>query len=583
MFKTIVNRTTNVQIPTKNHLLTSLSEVSPNFIEKYKVYLPVFIKLFETLIHKSLLCKKVLEITDISSNWTDLINIGAPAADTMNPNPRSIEGDLPGDIQSFNTRWAVGRANSKVHFNNTLNSIIEASRALINDATNVLAEINVKQQFFELKENFIKNYYNNNNTLPLMPLSLNTVILHDNIVVNGANAPYTLIPYPNKLDNEFKLLYGMNSVINNKSLDNSINSYIWLKEELKNYNNSSLSVNKIDVAKVNDYIEMNNKLTISLASIIHYNQFLNETKTNNRFIYINSRTTPGIPPAPCDNTDTYYTKLNPLSVLNEALDSVDNTSLANTKNKISNIIKQSNTTLDISRVNARFLNILDLNIVPLNIHALMREIPLTNIYNYSFTYDHIVKQLFQKDYDYNISSNPVNCDDILLKLFLNPYFNQCGTPLQLVNALVSTNSANNSMNNKLGRSKYISDILAHAIGVDPASPVLSQYTYTDKSRLVPIGTNPNAIYREGEDTAWITSIALIPRYTTRLDNKYFRNLIFLTNLQRLIHYKIKNEVEIINSKVVSDMAIANSQIVNYDDVDHPNLEETDFEYFMSDD
>ena len=31
------------------------------------------------------------------------------------------------------------------------------------------------------------------------------------------------------------------------------------------------------------------------------------------------------------------------------------------------------------------------------------------------------------------------------------------------------------------------------------------------------------------------------------------------------------------------MAIANSQIVNYDDVDHPNLEETDFEYFMSDD
>ena len=69
----------------------------------------------------------------------------------------------------------------------------------------------------------------------------------------------------------------------------------------------------------------------------------------------------------------------------------------------------------------------------------------------------------------------------------------------------------------------------------------------------------------------------------RLHNKYFRNLIFLTNLQRLIHYKIKNEVEIINSKVVSDMAIANSQIVNYDDVDHPNLEETDFEYFMSDD
>ena len=586
MFKTIVNRTTNVQIPTKNHLLTSLSEVSPNFIEKYKVYLPVFIKLFETLIHKSLLCKKVLETTDTGSTGTDLINnllLGTtPTVDTMvNPNPRSIEGDLPGDIQNFNSRWAVGTANSKVHFNNTLNSIIEASRAMINDATNVLAEINVKQQFFELKENFIKNYYNNNNTLPLMPLSLNTVILHDNIVQNRLNVPYTLIPYPNKLDNEFKLLYGMNSVINNKALDNNINSYIWLKEELKNYNNSSLSVNKIDVAKVNDYIEMNNKLTISLASIIHYNQFLNENKTNNLFVSINPRTLAPAAPVPCNDTNTYYTQLNPLSVLNDALDSVDNTSLANTKNKISNIIKQSNTTLDISRVNARFLNILDLNIVPLNIHALMREIPLTNIYNYAFTYDHIVKQLFGQNYDYNIS-NPAICDDILLKLFLNPYYNQCNTPLQLVQALVSTNSANNSMNNKLGRSKYISDILSHAIGVDVGSTQNSRYTYTDKSRLVPTTANPNAIYREDEDGNWINNVVGDITKTIRLNNKYFRNLIFLTNLQRLIHYKIKHEVEIINSKVVSDMAIANSQIVNYDDVDHPNLEETDFEYFAED-
>ena len=603
MFKTIVNRTTNVQIPTKNHLLTSLSEVSPNFIEKYKVYLPVFIKLFETLIHKSLLCKKVLETTDTSSTGADLINIippaPAPAADNMAVNVRSIEGDLPGDIQNFNSRWAVGTGSSKVHFNNTLNSIIEASRAMINDATNVLAEINVKQQFFELKENFIKNYYNNNNTLPLMPLSLNTVILHDNIVQNTINnpivinyAPYTLIPYPNKLDNEFKLLYGMNSVINNKALDNSINSYIWLKEELKNYNNSSLSVNKIDVAKVNDYIEMNNKLTISLASIIHYNQFLNETKTNNRFTDINTKTTPGAAPEPCDNTDTYYTQLNPLSVLNEALDSVDNTSLANTKNKISNIIKQSNTTLDISRVNARFLNILDLNIVPLNIHALMREIPLTNIYNYAFTYDHIVKQLFQKDYDYDIITLR-NCDDILLKLFLNPYFNQCRNSLQLISVLVGANNGNNSMNNKLGRSKYISDILSHALGAglnNNATPLvsLSQFKYTDKTRLVPTTpANPNGIYTEDEINNWITYITGFKntgRLTSlkRLDNKYLRNLIFLTNLQRLIHYKIKHEVEIINSKVVSDMAITNSQIVNYDDVDHPNLEETDFEYFAED-
>jgi hypothetical protein len=426
-----------------------------------------------------------------------------------------------------------------------------------------------------------------------MPLSLNTVILHDSMYYR-ADMPLPLLPYPNKNDNEFKLLYGINSVINNKSLDNSINSYIWLKEELKNYNNSSLSINKIDVNKVNDYIEMNNKLTISLASIIHYNQFLNEVKTNNIFTTgVNQRVLRVGFSAPCNDIETYYTQIlytpgrTPLpmsydtSILNIAIDSVDNTSLANTKNKISNIINTSTTSFDISRVNARFLNILDLNIVPLNIHALMREIPLINIYNYAFTYDHIVKQLFNHDYDYKVNdARPTNCDDLLLKLFLNPYYKNCVNNISFISTLVGTNSVNNPMNNKLGRSKYISDILAHALGADTRpGTTLTQYNYTDKSRPLPNG-DP---YRESEDRYWLSDVVGDNAKTIRLHNKYFRNLIFLTNLQRLIHYKIKNEVEIINSKVVSDMAIANSQIVNYDDVDHPNLEETDFEYFMTDD
>ena len=500
------------------------------------MYLPVFIKLFETLIHKSLLCKKVLETTD-----PKFLKDGD--SDDPKGEDREIEGDMPGDKQRFTSKWRVGSLHADVHFNNTLNNIIDASRALINDATNVLAEINTKQQFFEIKENFIKNYYNNNNTLPLMPLSINTIMLQKDIT----KLQKTLMPYPNKLDNEFKLLYGMNSVINNKALDNSLNSYIWLKEELKNYNNSSLSVNKIDVAKVNDYIEMNNKLSISLASVVHYNQFLNETKTNTDMNF-------NLDDDGC-KVQTYYTSLENENVaLISTIDSVDNTSITNTKNKISNIVNDSTATLDISRVKARFLNILDLNIVPLNIHALMREIPLTNIYNYAFTYDHIVKQLFGQNYDYGFVDN---CEDLLLKLFLNPYYNHCNDEGELLKTLLGTDGTDGTdgTNAKLGRSKYISDIIAHAIGKDIT---------TDNDK-------------------WMKNQATDTSNKIRLHNKYFRNLIFLTNLQRLIHYKIKNEVEIINSKVVSDMAIANSQIVNYDDVDHPNLEETDFEYFMSDD
>jgi hypothetical protein len=37
-------------------------------------------------------------------------------------------------------------------------------------------------------------------------------------------------------------------------------------------------------------------------------------------------------------------------------------------------------------------NILDLNIVPINFHALQREIPFVNLMNYSHTFDHLVKE-----------------------------------------------------------------------------------------------------------------------------------------------------------------------------------------------
>jgi len=46
------------------------------------------------------------------------------------------------------------------------------------------------------------------------------------------------------------------------------------------------------------------------------------------------------------------------------------------------------------RRNARFLNLVDLDIVPINVHALAREVPLINIMNYSFSFDQMIKELF---------------------------------------------------------------------------------------------------------------------------------------------------------------------------------------------
>ena len=59
-----------------------------------------------------------------------------------------------------------------------------------------------------------------------------------------------------------------------------------------------------------------------------------------------------------------------------------------------------------ARSNARFLNILDLNIVPINVHALQQKVPLINLLNYAFTFDKFVIERL------GISPQPSTSNDI---------------------------------------------------------------------------------------------------------------------------------------------------------------------------
>ena len=56
----------------------------------------------------------------------------------------------------------------------------------------------------------------------------------------------------------------------------------------------------------------------------------------------------------------------------------------------------------------RIFNFMDLNIVPVNVHALMREIPLINLYNYSYTYDKMIKNMFNVKSEDNYYGQPYN-------------------------------------------------------------------------------------------------------------------------------------------------------------------------------
>ena len=562
MFKTFINRTTNVQLPIKYHLQTMLSEVSPNMLEKYKTFLPVFITLFESLIQKALLYKKILDTTEDSKIAG---TAGAPLAAPFNVD-HTINGDIVGEDQTYKGRWVNDAQNSQVHYNNTLVNLIEACRSLINDATVVLNEMNAKPQYFELKENFIKNFYNNANVLPLMPLSLNTIMLN-NLLDEQSLLPNNVSP--TFTNSNIKFLYGINSIINNKSLDNNINNYVWLKEAFNAYNSSALSVNKIEANKINEYLDINNKIAITLSKVLHYNRFLSKIVNIRRLARGAGATAPlqsilannfAVGNTKNEIINTYFTL--PLKDIENAISITENSAIENSKMKISNEVIVNGLTKDsfnLNRSNARLLNIIDLNIIPINVHALMREIPLINIYNYAFTYDSVIKG------EFGDVVKPSTKEEMLAKLLLDPYYisnelltaaelGKPNAPLAGVPAIplagvaakyVSTydliKQTITETDKKLGTAKFLKDMANNSL-FGPAVPAVGQSVVN-----------------------------------LRVDNKFTRNIMFLVNLQRVIMYKIKKEVERIDTKVVSDIGLLNPKITGYDN-NPPAFDDKEFEY-----
>ena len=110
-------------------------------------------------------------------------------------------------------------------------------------------------------------------------------------------------------------------------------------------------------------------------------------------------------------------------------------------------------------------NIIDLNVVPINVHALMREMPLINLINYSRTFDELICDLHKTTVPANM--NEVVLDDLLNKvdvkepvkhlfgmMLINPYVDMS---YMVYKCYLSSIMRGAMGTTELGRPQYIGD------------------------------------------------------------------------------------------------------------------------------
>ena len=206
------------------------------------------------------------------------------------------------------------------------------------------------------------------------------------------------------------------------------------------------------------------------------------------------------------------------------------------KNKIADYVKNS-IVRELERFDARnganprsrviMINIVDLGIVPINIHSLMREIPLANLYNYAMTFDQFVDEL-----DINQAQKT---------LLMKPY----------TQATVA------------GAAGAITVQLAAGAATAPDAGIAADGTSSLRFLTDVVFTSLAKPTQQGA--------GYVDRVNERINSKLVRNLTFLTLVQYAIKKKVKQELDFVNSRVVSDIASVSNVITTASNDVNDNL------------
>lgn len=492
--KIIYNRTissTSPSVPNnKFHAVENITDVSPYVIERYIDTLPRFKVIFETIIKQALFYKQLIS----ANNKMEFHKGKQPFA--IIPGQIFIDKDDAIKVEvKHNIMIELEEVSVGQNIKSAINSIIDYSRSLITDIDNVLVEIkdSSKSQFMDLRKDYVKNYKANINEEPFTPASLVYSIINGNKVLlpkanSNGDENSVLIPYIGNTIEQKKLSYGIKSFLD-KSI--KLSELPYTKKLVSYYSSYSYDYNKLDDKVIkNIYSELSDLYYGVHSSSI--NAYVNGN-------FYKKSTTGTIGRFESFNTDLFLSNDTMVELIEEtSLNASRDIFIKNTFKKLAKPATVNN------RSESRLINIIDLNVVPINIHALLKEVPLINIYNYAYTYDNCVRSL--------------KMNGSLQKFLLNPH--DCHQEYDIYNILASP--INGISNGELSSSKFLVDVLA--------DKVLNSDT------------------------------------ENKFNTKLVTNLSFITMLQRIIRISIRDSLDLLsaNVKVVTGGPGLDKRIVSYD-------------------
>jgi len=267
----------------------------------------------------------------------------------------------------------------------------------------------------------------------------------------------------------------------------------------------------------------------------------------------------------------------------------------------------------LDREKLRVYNILDMNIVPINVHAFMREVPFVNLLNYSYTFDRMVHDFVMPDYIKRQLGNGLTDDNLMIdrngdvdttrelmvKLLVHPYapLDDPNSGKQYFGILASLFNGNDDL--KMGRPRYLSDQLWHkALLTSSTEQAYNNGSALRNLELGPPGyevkrtTNVNNNYNidpvasaglkfwdvnmkkwryadqtgvnkmNTRDIQYCAELGFV-----RFNTKLVRNITWFVQLQRIMRVLMTDHLNFLDTPVIRGLKITNPTVTEYESND----------------
>lgn len=376
------------------HLISTLSEVPMFMREKMRAYLPVFNKMFSMIQQQGELIKNIL-------SQTSVVLIGMVAAGA-NPADRAAE------------------ITAKQNMVGCINKIVDGCYTLANSAAEVQRELADEPKYLQTQENSIRDYQSRYSKLPLMPLS--SVIGY--LAISGFGAPPPplggrdeddALPRHGVGTPDFKMLYGTRGMLCNHHW--KMSSAPGIKDIMDQYKASSGSSSKLDESTYDQLVGNVVSMTRSLVDLRYYSSQLSvDVAAAALFRPLTMRAAgPGHDDLLVFSLRDNTSKLQVMTITESSFQQQQIAKMAG------NLAAGGITNTNNDRRQERIYNIIDMNIIPVNVHALMRGIPLAPTYNYTYTFEQNAAIALGRPA--SLAGNlPANARDWYLQMLRDPYF-----------------------------------------------------------------------------------------------------------------------------------------------------------------